>query len=237
MKRFALSIMAIALIATLALVACGDGNGNGAQPTQQPTQVAEQPGELPGSYKFSMEMSDSLGTTGEMMFWVKGDKWRTDWSATQQGTETEMVMLYDGEFAYMYMPEMNMVYKYASESAMSNPGAQYAEEWKDGYYGDVSEATILAGFQAGCMGGASIAGHETVAGQSCTKYTCNAGGGVVSHTWITNSGWPIKIEVTSAGYTYTMQYSNIELNPSIADSVFDINSVAPGVPITDLGSM
>jgi outer membrane lipoprotein-sorting protein len=34
-----------------------------------------------------------------------------------------------------------------------------------------------------------------------------------------------------------MQYSNIELNPSIDDSVFDINSVAPGVPVTDLTGM
>jgi outer membrane lipoprotein-sorting protein len=173
-----------------------------------------------------------------MTYWVKGDKMRTDWSGTQAGYESEMKLIYDGDYAYMYMPAANMVYKYASESAMSNPGAAYAEEWKDGYYGDVSDATILAGFQAGCPGGASIDGQETVAGYSCTKFTCNAGGGVVSHTWITDDGWPIKIEVTNAeGYTYTMQYSSIELNPSISDSVFDINSVAPGVPITDLTGM
>jgi hypothetical protein len=55
---------------------------------------------------------------------------------------------------------------------MSNPGAAYAEEWKDGYYGDVSDATILAGFEAGCPGGASIAGDETVSGYPCTKFTC-----------------------------------------------------------------
>ena len=239
MKRFAMSGLAILLVGVMLAMGCGGGGGGGeeAEPTATPTQVAEQPGELPGSYKFFMEWSDSMGSTGEMQFWVKGEKWRTDWSATQQGTESEFLMVYDGEFAYMYMSAANMVYKYASESAMSNPGAAYAAEFADGYYGEVSDATMLAGFQAGCSGGASIDGQETVAGQSCTKFTCNFEGGGVSHYWIADSGWLVKGEVTASGYTYTMQYSDIELNPSIDDSVFDINSVAPGVPVTDLSGM
>jgi outer membrane lipoprotein-sorting protein len=214
----------------------GNGGNGGAQAT--PTQKPEQPGELPASYKFSMELSDSMGTESEMDFWVKGDKYRTDWTSTAGGEETSMIMLDDGEYAYTYFPDMNQVYKYESASSeMSNPGAQYAEEWMDGYYGDVSEATILAGFQAGCPGGASIAGHESVAGQACTKFTCNFGGGGVSHTWISPNGWPLKAEVTQAGYTYRMQYTNVEMNPNIPDSVFDIDTVAPGAEVMDFTGM
>lgn len=236
MKRFAMFGLTILLVGVMLAMGCGEGNGGGeeVEPTATATQVAEEPGELPGSYKLFMEWSDSQGGTGEMQFWVKEGKSRTDWSGTQQGVESEFLMIYDGEFAYMYMPAANMVYKYASESAMSNPGAAYVEEWKDGYYGEVSDATILAGFQAGCSGGASIDGQEEVAGQSCTKFTCHFEGGGVSYNWITDSGWLLKTEVTASGYTYTAQFSNIELNPSIDDSVFDINTVAPGVPVTDL---
>jgi outer membrane lipoprotein-sorting protein len=233
----------LALCLTMGGTCGGDGGNGGAQPTQEPakptpTQTQEQPGELPTTYKFSMEWSDSLGSEGEMDFWVKGDKWRTDWAATAEGMESEMIMLDDGEFAYTYFPEMEQVWKYESASSeMSNPGAQYAQEFVDGYYGDVSEATMLAGFQAGCPGGASIAGHENVGGQSCTKFTCNFGGGGVSHYWITPSGWLVKGEVTQAGYTYTIQFSGVDLNPSIPDSTFDINTVAPGATITDFTGM
>jgi len=236
MKRFAMSGLAILLVGIMLAMGCG-GGGEEAQPTATPTQVAEQPGELPDSYQFSMEFSDSQGNSGEMTFWVKGDKWRTDWSGSQAGYQSEAKFIYDGEYAYMYTPETNQVMKFASDLDLSNPGAQYAEEWKDGYYGDVSDATILAGFQAGCPGGASISGDETVNGYPCTKFTCNAGGGVVSYTWITEDGWPIKTEVTENGNTYTTEFTDVNLNPSIADSTFDIEAVAPGATIIDTTGM
>ena len=234
MKKFALAGLTLALMATMLAMGCGGGGEEEAQPTATPTQVAEQPGELPDSYTYTMEWSDSQGNSGEMTYWVKGDKMRTDWSATQGGYEFEMKFIYDGQFAYMYTPASNQVIKYASESDMSNPGAAYAAEFADGYYGAVSDATTLAGFEAGCPGGASISGDETVSGYPCTKFTCNAGGGVVSYTWITDDGWPIKTEVNENGNTRTSEFTDVDLNPSIDDSVFDINTVAPGVPVTDL---
>lgn len=233
--------LAIVLAATMGIVACGDGNGGGGtQPTatQQPTQPPEQPGELPDTYKFSMEWSDSTGSVGQMDFWAKSNKFRTDWSATQQGYESELIFLDDGAYAYTYFPEMEQAFKYESASTEAeNPGYQYAQEWMDGYYGDVSDATILAGFQAGCPGGASIMGDETVNGIPTTKFSCNFGGGGVSYYWISNSGWLVKGEVSQGGYTYTMEFSGIDLNPSIPDSTFDINSVAPGVTIVDMTGM
>jgi outer membrane lipoprotein-sorting protein len=234
MKRFAMLGLTILLVGVTLAMGCGGDGGEEAEPTATPTQVAEQPGELPDTYTYTMELSDSQGNSGEMTCWVKGDKWRTDLSGTWSGYETEAKFIYDGEYAYMYTPDGNQVMKFASDLDLSNLGAQYAEEWKDGYYGDVSEATMLAGFQAGCMGGASIDGHETVAGYSCTKFTCNAGGGVVSHTWITEDGWAIKIEVTENGNTRTLEFTDVNLSPSIPDSTFDIDSVAPGATIFDM---
>jgi outer membrane lipoprotein-sorting protein len=245
MKRYAVLGIIIALVISIAAIGCSSGSSKPKPtPTQTPTQTAsptatateepEEVGELPANYQFFMEWSDSTGVTGEMQFWVKGEKWNTAWSTTSEGTETELMMIYDGQFAYMYMPAMGQVFKYTSSEAMSNPGAAYAQEFEDGYWGEVSDATILAGFQAACSGGASIAGQEDINGQSCTKFTCNFDGGGVSHYWIADSGWLVKGEVTSGGYTYTMQYSNIEFNADIADSMFDINAMAPGVPITEM---
>jgi outer membrane lipoprotein-sorting protein len=133
------------------------------------------------------------------------------------------------------MPELNMVYKYATEWEVDNPGAAYAQEFEDGYWGEASDSEILAGFQAACSGTASIEGQEDISSQSCTKFTCDFTDGSVSSYWISDSGWLVKGEFTSAeGYSYTMQYSNIDLNPTIDDSMFDIDSLAPGVPITEI---
>ena len=234
-----LIVVMLAACLTMGGTCGGDGDdGNGGNGGNGGAQKPEHPAELPASYKFSMELSDSTGSESEMDFWVKGDKYRTDWTSTAGGVESSMIMLDDGEFAYTYFPDMEQVWKYESASSeMSNPGAQYAAEWMDGYYGAVSEATILAGFQAGCQGGASIAGHENVAGHACTKFTCNFGGGGVSHTWISPNGWVVKSEVTQGGYTYTMQYTNVEMNPSIPDSTFDIGTVAPGAEVMDFTGM
>jgi len=47
----------------------------------------------------------------------------------------------------------------------------------------------------------------------------------------------VKGEVSQGGYTYTMQYTNVELNPSIPDSTFDIDTVAPGAEVMDFTGM
>lgn len=242
MRRYALLAIIIALVISIAAIGCSSKSSKPkstptptAEATSEPTEQPEEAWELPDNYQFYMLWSDSDGNSGEMQFWVKGAKWRTDWNATQDGTESEFLMIYDGQFVYYYMPAAGQAFKYASSEAMVNPGAAYAEEFEDEYWGEVSDSTILAGFQAACSGTASIAGQEDVSGISCTKFTCNSADGSVSHYWIADSGWLVKGEVTSAeGYTSTMQYSNIEFDANIEDSIFDINTAAPGVTVTEL---
>lgn len=253
MKRFAVLGIIVALLISFAAIGCSSGSSEPkstqtAVPTvtESPTQTVaptptatEEPENvkgLPANYKFFLEWSDSDGNSGEMQYWAQGAKWRTDWDATQDGTKSELLMIYDGQFAYLYMPDMpDQVYKYTTSWATANPGTAYAQEFKDGYWGEASDSTILAGFQAACAGTASIEGQEDVSGQYCTKFTCDLADGSVSHYWISDSGWLVKGEVTSAeGYTYTMQYSNIGFNTNIADSIFDINTIAPGASITEM---
>jgi outer membrane lipoprotein-sorting protein len=255
MKRYGVLAIIIALMISLAAIGCSSESSKPkstptktpaqtatptatatptTEPTTEPTETPAEVGQLPANYKFFMNWSDSEGISGEAQYWVKGEKWRTDYSDTQGGIATQMLLIYDGQFPYLYMPDLSKVYKYASSSEMANPGAAYAQDFKDGYYGNVSDTTMLAGFEAACSGGASIDGQETVNGTPCTKFTCNFSGGV-SYTWISDSGWPVMVETTQEdGTTTTVQYSNIDLNPTIDDSIFDISVAAPGVEITDV---
>lgn len=233
LKKYALLGLIIAIAVSITAIGCGNGGTSEPTPTATATEQPGETGTLPDSYKFFMEWSDSDGNSAAMQYWVKGEKWNVAWNETQAGMDLEMMMLYDGESAYLYMPDANTVYKYATEWEVDNPGAAFAQEFEDGYWGDSSDSEILSGFQAACSGTASIEGQEDISGQSCTKFTCDFADGSVSSYWISDSGWLVKGEATSAeGYSYTMQYSNIDLNPTIDDSMFDIESLAPGVPIT-----
>ena len=191
------------------------------------TEAPWETGELPANYKFFVEWSDSIGGIVEMQYWAKGDKWRMDWSSNEGDIESERLLIYDEQFAYVYMPAMAQVIKYSSPSQMSNPGMPYTQEFEIYYFVNVSEATILAGFEAVCSGGTFTYGQEDVNVQSCTKFTCNSDGDV-SSKWISDNGWLVRVErTTQSGYAYTMQYSNIELNADIEDSIFDIALLVP----------
>ncbi len=238
MKRFVMSGLIVALIAVGVAMGCDGGE---AEPTPTPMATpeitptpTEEIGELPGTFQYSMEWSDSDDYTASMDVWVKGEKSRVDWSMTQDSGVTEFTLIDDGEFGWMYFPDLNQAMKYSSASAMNNPGAAYALWFTENYYGTVSEYTILQAMQIACPGGASKGDHETIAGQSCTKFTCNLGDGVTATYWISNSGWLVKGEFTQAGYAYTMEFTNVDLNPSISDDTFDISKVAPGATITDV---
>lgn len=253
MKRYAVLGIIIALVVSIAAIGCSSGSSKPKstptptqtaavstptlEPTTEPTEEPEVIGELPANYKFFITWFDSDGNSGEMQYWIKGEKWNTALSTTSEGTETEMMMLYDGQFTYVYMPAedpaMDLVLKYTSSEAMINPGAAFSQQFQDDYYGDVSEATMLAGFQATCSGGASIDGHETVNSTPCTIFTCNSEDSA-SRIWISDSGWPVKVETTVDGKTTTVEYSDIEFNAVIADSMFDISVMAPGVTIMDV---
>ncbi|MBA7629207.1 hypothetical protein ES703_36705 [subsurface metagenome] len=227
MKRFMMSGLIVALIAVGVAMGCGGGE---TEPTPTPEATpeitptpTEEIGELPGTFQYSMEWSDSDDDTASMDVWVKGEKSRVDWSMTQDSGVTEFTLIDDGEFGWMYFPDLNQAMKYSSASGFT-----------ENYYGTVSEYTILQAMQIACPGGASKGDHETIAGQSCTKFTCNLGDGVTATYWISNSGWLVKGEFTQAGYAYTMEFTAVELNPSISDAMFDIYQVAPDAVIIDM---
>ena len=237
MKKFVMYGLIVALIAVGVAMGCGGGEAEPtptpmATPTPTPTEAI---GELPGTYQYSMEWSDSTGSMSSMDVWVKGEKSRADWSMTEQGAETATVIFIDdGEFDWMCYPDENLAYKWPTMSGM-NPGTAYALWFTENYYGTVSEYTILQAMQIACPGGASKDVHETISGQSCTKFTCNLGDGGTATYWISNSGWLVKAQITQADDTYTMEFTNVDLNPSISDDMFNIYEVmAPDAEIIDM---
>lgn len=244
MKRFVMSGLMVALIAVGVAMGCGGGE---TEPTPTPEATpeitptpTEEIGELPGTFQYSMEWSDSTGSMSSMEVWVKGEKSRVDLSTTDPGEETEtIIFIDDGEFNWMYYPDENLAYKWPTMSGV-NPGAAYALWFTENYYGTVSEAMILTTMEVACSfsptcSSVSITGHETISGQSCTKFTLTAEDGGTATYWISNSGWLMKVETIDAtGYTVTMEFASVDLNPSISNDIFDIYQVAPDAVIIDM---
>jgi len=198
-------------------------------------------GELPGTYLYSMAWSDSDEETVYLDVWVKEEKSRIDISQTLPGEETGTIILIDnGEFEWMYYPDENQAYKWLRDDETSSFADAYTWWFAENYYSTVSEVTMLAEMQAACAvdptcASVAITGHEAVGGQSCTKFTYTAYDGATTIYWVSSSGWLMKLESTDAtGYSLTMGYSDIDLNPSISNDKFDIDKVAPGAEIIDM---
>ena len=199
------------------------------------------PGELPGTYQYSLEMSDSDGSTMIMDVWVKEGMARTDWTWTDPGYPAETtVFISDGEFDWMYYPDENTAYKWPAESGM-NPGEWYGLWFTEYYYGYESESEILESLQYMCSLDPECQGvtlsHGDVDGESCSIFTMTATDGSTMSMWFSTAhGWMLKMEFTEpGGYWDIMQFTGIELNPSIPDSTFDVNQVfVPWPEIIDM---
>jgi outer membrane lipoprotein-sorting protein len=234
MKKSSISGLMVALI----LVGIAMGCGNGAsEPTPTPT---EEIGELPETYQYSMAWSDSNEVSVSLDVWGKGGNSRVDMNMTEPSEETEsIIFIDDGEFQWIYDQNENIATKYQSDATTSLADS-YTWWFVKYYFGNVSEETILAEMEVACdidtlCSSVAITGHESIGGQSCTKLTSSAYDGATIIYWISNSGLLIKVEATdAAGYSVTMEYTNIDLNSSISDDKFDIDKVAPGVEITDM---
>ena len=250
MRRFTMVSLIFALVITFAAIGCSGGGSVGPtpqpavatptqqptqQPTQEPTQEPEEISEMPANYQYSIHSSDSMGTDVTMDIMVKGEKSRTDWTASAPGEETEsLIIISDGQFTWLYTPAESSVIKLSVDSMM-NPAIMYQSWFIEQYYGEVSDTTILASMQYACPGGASIDTQETVAGQPCTKFTCNLGGEITYQYWITDAGWLAKAVVSQTGVSYTMEFTDVNLiNPSLSDDLFDISVVAPGIEPLDM---
>jgi outer membrane lipoprotein-sorting protein len=239
MKKSSISGLMVALI----LVGIAMGCGNGAsEPTPTPT---EEIGALPETYQYSMEWSDSNEVSVSLDVWGKGGKSRVDMNMTEPSEETETkIFIDDGEFQWIYDQNENIATKYQLDSDQSDAGMSLVDTYTwwfvEYYFGNVSEEAILAEMKVACdinplCSSVAITGHESIGGQSCTKFTSSAYDGSTIIYWISNSGLLIKVEATNtAGYSVDMEYTNIDLNSSISDDTFDIDKVAPGVEITDM---
>ena len=234
MKKSFISGLMVALIVVGIAMGCGNGE---AEPTPTPTKEI---GELPETYQYSMEWSNSNEVSVSLDVWGKGGKSRVDMSMTDPSEETNLaIFIDDGEFQWIYDQYENVATKYQSDAGLSLADS-YTWWFVEYYFGDVSEETILAEMEVACdidalCSSVSITGHESIGGQSCTKFTSSAYDRATIIYWISNSGLLIKVEATDAAdYSVAMEYTNIDLNSSISDDKFDIDKVAPGVEITDM---
>jgi outer membrane lipoprotein-sorting protein len=174
---------------------------------------------------------------------VKEAKARTDCTASD-GEEETWIFISDGDFDWMYYPDENTAVKLDAGSGI-NPGKIYEVLFTGYYYGAIAEGEMLVAMEAACAldpecASVSITGHETVAGESCIKFTWTGTDGSTSSLWIsTSTGWLIKTADYDAptGITTTMEFTNIDLDPTISDDIFDVHQVfVPWPEITDMTS-
>ena len=200
------------------------------------------PAELPGTFQYSIDYSDSDGNTMSIDVWVKDGKARSDWEQTPPGEPTQrMIFISDGEFDWLYNPDENTALKYPPESGM-NPGIFYEAWFGACYYGPVSESGMLEAAQMACedeptCASVDIIGHETIGGEYCAIFTWTGTDGSTATVWISASnGYPLRLEfIDATGFTVTMEFTGIDLNPTISDDIFDVDQVfAPGTEIIDM---
>jgi outer membrane lipoprotein-sorting protein len=250
MKRYAVLGMIIALVVSIAAIGCSSKKSTThnstpthttaastptTEATAEPTEEPEAVSEMPANYQYSIHTSDSTGADVTMDVMVKGDKSRTNWTASTPGEEPEsQIIINDGQFTWLYTPEESSLMKLSGDSIL-NPALMYQPWFTEQYYGEVSDATILASMQYACPGGASIDTQETIAGQPCTKFTCNLGGEITYQYWIADAGWLAKAVISQTGFSYTLEFTDVNLtNPSLSDDLFDISIVAPGIEPLDM---
>ena len=255
MKRATTFIFITAVLAVIMMAGFGCGNGQPAQPTPTPTATQPAPtatageptptqtqnggvAELPDTYQYSIDFSDQGGLAVAIDVRVKGERARSDYAITLPEEDTDTtIFIDDGEFDWVFFPGENQVMKY-NPGAGTNPAAFYSAWFTSNYYGAVAESEILSAMQASCSidplcQSVEITGHDTVAGKSCTIFTMTSTEGTLIDLYISADGQLLKLELTDFGFTSTMKFTDIDLNPSIPDSVFDIDTVAPGAEVID----
>ena len=186
---------------------------------------------MPGTYSYQIHYSYTSGVELSMFVRMKeGVGSRVDYNVTTP--EQTVVFIYDGEYEWIYYPDLNMAYKYRPDSGM-NPGQAYALWFTESYYGSWSEGNIFALMEAGCAtdptcDGVAITGHEDIGGEDCTVFTWTFTDGSIYRYWIsTSNGWLAKWESYNGGtgVTTTMQFTDVDLNPTISDAIFDVGQV------------
>ncbi len=237
--------VAIVLLLGIVLVsglACGNSDIEptptpGPDPTPPPVGGSV---ELPEAYQYTRLWARDDETI-VMHVWVKGEKSRADWSLyeTSPAKNEKIKFIDDGEYKWIYEVDEHWAAKYQTEDVV-HQAEEHMLWFSENYYGNMSEDAILSEMQAACeidahCSSVAITDHETVDGQLWTKYTYSADDDTAIVYWISNGGYLVQVEYTdTTGWTTTMKYTNIDLNSSISDDIFDISKVAPGAIIVDM---
>jgi outer membrane lipoprotein-sorting protein len=143
-------------------------------------------------------MTSPGAPTVTQKIWVKQNKMRTE--MTQQGETMISLIDYDARTMYIYMPEQNMAYK-ATFAPTTQSAMEEAQSITDYDYHEI--------------------GTETIDGKVClvVEYTYEQ---ATVKTWIWKEhGFPIRMEMTTAEGTTTIEYKNIEFG-DIPDDMFEL---------------
>ena len=248
MKRATTFTFIAAVLGVIMIAGFGCGNGQSTEPTPTPTATAIEPtptpnqngtaAQLPDSYRYSINFSDQAGLLIDIDIWVKGDMARSDYTITPPGEGTNTtVFIDDGEFEWVFSPNEDQVMKYDPGTG-TNPAAFYSIWFSSNYYGALTEAGVLSAMQASCStdplcASVETSGHDTVAGQACAVFSMTSTEGTVIDHCISAEGYPLRISLTDFGFTSIIEFTDIDLNPDIPDSTFDIDAVAPGAEVID----
>lgn len=246
MKTARTFIFIAVLLVTITTAGLGCGNGQPSQPTPTPTAIQPtptqthngSPAELPDTYLYSIRLTDQAGLVITIDIRVNGEKTRSDYTIILPEEDPDTtIFIGDGQFDWVYDPDQDQVAKH-KPGAGADPAAFYSLWFTANYYGAVTEGEILSAMQASCSidplcESVEKKGHDTVGGEPCTVFAMTSTEGTLIEYCIAAQGYPLRISLTDFGFISTMTFTDIDLNPDIPESIFDIHSVAPGAQIID----
>lgn len=213
----------------------GCHQSSAATTTPPPTTTTTQPpthDELSDTYKYTIIFTGPEGLSGTYKVWVKGEKIKLEILVEEQGQQTSVIFIDDGVYEYVYMPDNGGGYasRYPSGSGMS-PAAGFdvfAGFFTEYYTVYASDAAILAEWEIACAAdpqcqSVSIVGHENISGEDCTIFEVVLADGTESRVWLaTNKGYVLKVENITTEGTYSIEFSDIDLDADIPDSMFEL---------------
>ena len=154
-----------------------------------------------------MTAPDTTQTTSKV--WLKAQAQKMKTETTMEGQTAILIIDWNANVMYNYMPDQNLAFKMDLSSAPESP-VESTESIED--YHPV------------------VLGTETYDGKEClvVQYTA---AGAQTKEWIWKQyGFPVKIVTTTSEGTTTVEYKNISFS-SISDSVFEL---PPGVQIMQM---
>jgi hypothetical protein len=119
-----------------------------------------------------------------------------------QGTNTAIIIDGDAQKMYTLMPDMKLYMEMPFDSSAMDQGS-----WESG-------DQVLQYHP-------NIIGTETIDGKSCTIIAWEDANGSVKEWIWTETGIPLKTEVTTQGMTTTIEYNDFDFS-DIADSMFEV---------------